>query len=248
MQTNGHTEARKLHSRLSHPVIDADGHWIEYAPIMREEFRRIGGEAAAEAYDIASQRVPNSLKMTLAERRRRRVGQEAFWGSPCENVLDRATAMLPRLMYERLDDLGIDFSVVYPTAGLQFVLLAYVVVVLGGRVNAAGASRVELRYADGVSIQTHLNGDLVQDEEDICATAAAISPRFAMSTFLNMVRCGKTQLFLILKSFSMLSVAGLSRLMALATPPTARFWMLGVFAPRIATTWLTFLWYSSAWR
>jgi hypothetical protein len=35
-------------------------------------------------------------------------------------VLDRATAMLPRLMYERLDDLGIDFSVVYPTAGLSF--------------------------------------------------------------------------------------------------------------------------------
>jgi len=120
MQTNGHTEARKLHSRLSHPIIDADGHWLEYAPIMREEFRRIGGDAAVEAYDIASQRVPNSLKMSLPERRRRRVGQEAFWGSPCENVLDRATAMLPRLMYERLDDLGIDFCVVYPTAGLGF--------------------------------------------------------------------------------------------------------------------------------
>jgi predicted TIM-barrel fold metal-dependent hydrolase len=120
MQTNGHTEARKLHSRLSHPVIDADGHWIEYAPVMREEFRRIGGDVAVEAYDIASQRVPNSLKMTLDERRRRRVGQEAFWGSPCENVLDRATAMLPRLMYERLDDLGIDFCVVYPTAGLGY--------------------------------------------------------------------------------------------------------------------------------
>jgi predicted TIM-barrel fold metal-dependent hydrolase len=120
MQTNGQTEARKLHARLSHPVIDADGHWLEYAPVMREEFRRIGGEAAVEAFDVASQRVPNSLKMTVPERRRRRVGQEAFWSSPCENVLDRATAMLPRLMYERLDDLGIDFSVVYPTAGLSY--------------------------------------------------------------------------------------------------------------------------------
>ena len=120
MQTNGHTEARKLHSRLSHPIIDADGHWLEYAPIMRDEFRRIGGDAAVEAYDIASQRVPNSLKLSLPERRRRRVGQEAFWGSPCANVLDRATAMLPRLMYERLDDLGIDFCVVYPTAGLGY--------------------------------------------------------------------------------------------------------------------------------
>ena len=120
MPTNGQTEARKLHDRLRHPIIDADGHWIEYGPVMKEEFRRIGGEAAAEALAVATQRVPNSLKMSVAERARRRVGQEAFWSSPSENVLDRATAMLPRLMYERLDDLGIDFSVVYPTAGLSF--------------------------------------------------------------------------------------------------------------------------------
>jgi predicted TIM-barrel fold metal-dependent hydrolase len=120
MLANGQTEARKLRSRLSHPVIDADGHWLEYAPLMREEFRRIGGDAAAEALALASRRVPGSLAMTLVERRRRRVGQEAFWGSPSENVLDRATAMLPRLLYERLDDLGIDFCVVYPTAGLSY--------------------------------------------------------------------------------------------------------------------------------
>ncbi len=120
MSTDGQTEARKLRSRLSHPIIDADGHWLEYAPLMREEFRRIGGDAAAEALALASRRIPGSLEMSLAERRRRRIGQEAFWSSPCENVLDRATAMLPRLMYERLDDLGIDFCVVYPTAGLGY--------------------------------------------------------------------------------------------------------------------------------
>jgi len=120
MTSNGHTDARTLHSRLSHPIIDADGHWLEYGPVMKEEFRRIGGEAAVEAYQAASQRVPSSLKMSVAERGRRRVGMESFWSSPSENVLDRATAMLPRLMYERLDDLGIDFCVVYPTAGLSY--------------------------------------------------------------------------------------------------------------------------------
>jgi predicted TIM-barrel fold metal-dependent hydrolase len=120
MTTNGHTDARTLHNRLRHPVIDADGHWIEYGPIMKEEFRRIGGDPAAEALAVATQRVPNALSLSVAERGRRRVGQESFWSSPSENVLDRATAMLPRLMYERLDDLGIDFSVVYPTAGLSF--------------------------------------------------------------------------------------------------------------------------------
>ncbi|HTY77843.1 MAG TPA: amidohydrolase family protein [Candidatus Bathyarchaeia archaeon] len=120
MTTNGHANARTLHSRLNHPVVDADGHWIEYMPVMREEFRRIGGEAAVEALDTSIARVPTALKMTVAERARKRVGMEAFWSSPSENVLDRATAMFPRMMYERLDDLGIDFSVVYPTAGLSF--------------------------------------------------------------------------------------------------------------------------------
>ena len=120
MSGNGHHDARQLHSRLSHPIIDADGHWIEYHPVMREEFRKIGGDAAVEALALASQRVPNSLGMSTAERSRRRVGQEAFWSTPSENVRDRATAMLPRLMYERLEELGIDFCVVYPTAGLGY--------------------------------------------------------------------------------------------------------------------------------
>ncbi|HXA97260.1 MAG TPA: amidohydrolase family protein [Candidatus Dormibacteraeota bacterium] len=114
------TEARKLRARLSHPIVDADGHWLEYTPVMREQFQRIGGAAAVEALDMQSQRIPNSLRLSVAERTRRRIGQEAFWSSPSENVLDRATAMFPRLMYERLDDLGIDFSVVYPTSGLSY--------------------------------------------------------------------------------------------------------------------------------
>src|SRR5881409_3819908 len=120
MALNGQTEARKLRSRLSHPVVDADGHWLEYLPVMPEQFKKIAGDAAVEGLALASSRIPNALKLSLAERRRKRVGMEEFWSSPSENVLDRATAMFPRLFYERLDDLGIDFSVVYPTAGLSF--------------------------------------------------------------------------------------------------------------------------------
>jgi len=52
----------------------------------------------------------------------------------------------------------------------------------------------------------------------------------------------------MLYSVFMFIVAWLSRLIALATPPTARFWMFGVFEPRIVTTSLAFLWYSSACR
>jgi predicted TIM-barrel fold metal-dependent hydrolase len=120
MSTDGHTEARKIHDRLTHPIIDADGHWAEFPPLMREEFRRIGGDTAVEALDVASARIPRSLTMSVAERRHRRIGQEAFWFLPTRNTLDRATAMMPRLMYERLDDLGLDFCVIYPTNGLGY--------------------------------------------------------------------------------------------------------------------------------
>src|SRR2546426_662595 len=123
MLSKGQTEARKLRSRLSHPIIDADGHWAEFAPHRREEFRRMGGDAAVEALAMASARIPTPLSIAVAERRRRRIGQEVFWFLPTRNTLDRATAMMPRLLYERLDDLGLDFCVVYPTAGLGYYRL-----------------------------------------------------------------------------------------------------------------------------
>src|SRR5438046_9754112 len=115
MLSKGQTEARKLRSRLSHPIIDADGHWAEFAPHMREEFRKIGGDTAVEALAMASARIPASLSMSVAERRRRRIGQEAFWFLPTKNTLDRATAMMPRPMYGRPDDLAPDFCLVRPT-------------------------------------------------------------------------------------------------------------------------------------
>ena len=63
------TEVRKIRARLNHPIIDADGHWAEFPPLMREEFKRIGGDTAVEALDMASARIPNSLNMSMAERR-----------------------------------------------------------------------------------------------------------------------------------------------------------------------------------
>src|ERR1700752_4631454 len=123
MSSDGSATARKIHDGLKHPIIDADGHWAEFAPLMREEFRKIGGDTAVGALAMASQRIPNSLSMSLEERRRRRIGQEAFWFLPTKNTLDRATAMMPRLLYERLDDLGLDFCVVYPTYGLGYYRL-----------------------------------------------------------------------------------------------------------------------------
>jgi hypothetical protein len=39
------------------------------------------------------------------------------------NTTDLATAIFPKLMYERLPEMGLDFSVVYPTMGLVTIEL-----------------------------------------------------------------------------------------------------------------------------
>ena len=51
---------------------------------------------------------------------RRRLHRPTWWGEPA-STLDRATAMIPRLFYERLDDIGIDFCVLYTSLGLFFI-------------------------------------------------------------------------------------------------------------------------------
>lgn len=112
------SQAAKLRADLGHPVIDADGHWLEYSPVVVEAMRKIGGDIATKAIRSGGGRVRQSLGMTPAQRRRENIAQEAFWGSPTKNTQDRATAMMPRLLYERLDAMGIDFAVLYPTMGL----------------------------------------------------------------------------------------------------------------------------------
>src|SRR5262249_12050250 len=67
---------------------------------------------------------PSAWGLPGAEGRGGRTGGEAFGGPPSETVLAGPPAMLPRLMYERLEDLGIDFCVVYPTAGLGYHRMA----------------------------------------------------------------------------------------------------------------------------
>jgi predicted TIM-barrel fold metal-dependent hydrolase len=114
----------ELRSSLPHPVIDADGHWLEHPTVVHDELLRLGGEAAARGFTAFSRTASDSLALTVAERRRQLRSQEAFWGVPTRNTLDRATAMMPALLYSRLDDLGIDFAVMYPTAGLGTTRIA----------------------------------------------------------------------------------------------------------------------------
>lgn len=107
-----------LHARLKHPVIDSDGHWLEFGPQLFDYLKEVGGTRAVEGFRSRPFEAWH-LTVPLKERRERRLDQPVWWGAPTRNTLDRATAMLPRLLYQRLDEMGIDFAVLYPTAGLR---------------------------------------------------------------------------------------------------------------------------------
>jgi predicted TIM-barrel fold metal-dependent hydrolase len=97
-------------------VLDCDGHWLEPTPVLTDYVKRVGGQDCADAM-MKMQRDYGSNEWYHAEdseRLRRRWMRPAWWSFPA-HTLDRATAMLPRLLYERLDELGIDFSIILPT-------------------------------------------------------------------------------------------------------------------------------------
>jgi len=110
--------AARIRARLPHPVIDADGHTIEFLPAVRDELRALAGGEAAEHLDRVLDFARLSRALTPDQRRTIGLPRLPWWGLPARNTLDRATAMLPRLLHERLDELGIDFAVLYPTYGL----------------------------------------------------------------------------------------------------------------------------------
>src|SRR3984957_10425977 len=119
MTSHAHQTAAQIRAGLKHPVIDGDGHWVEYDPVFAEKMRKVGGDKAADGFLAAMRATQQSLNMPVEERKRRRVAMPGFWTRQTGNTLDRATAMMPRMLYDRLDEFGSDFAIVYPTAGLR---------------------------------------------------------------------------------------------------------------------------------
>jgi predicted TIM-barrel fold metal-dependent hydrolase len=113
-----HRTAEEVRARLGHPVIDADAHTVEFVPAVLDEITALAGREVARQFDEVL-RVSISTR-ALSNEQKRALGlfRLSWWAFPARNTLDRATALLPRLQYERLDELGIDFAVLFPTFGL----------------------------------------------------------------------------------------------------------------------------------
>jgi len=113
-----------LRQHLGHPVIDIDGHTVEFmpalAPFLAQEGVRLDGPSMMRRMPGTFGPPVDWYSLTPAERAARRVGRPPWGGGPSVLAEDIATAYLPALLAERLDEFGIDVSVVYPSYGLLF--------------------------------------------------------------------------------------------------------------------------------
>ncbi len=123
------TKAAKVRKLVDHPIIDADGHLVELGPLLDDELvaalEETGGRTLRDRY-LASQVKPFDTSTALSDRSDPRVRDQwlampSWWGWQTRNVKDRATAHLPRLLYERLDEMGIDLTLLYPSTVLALL-------------------------------------------------------------------------------------------------------------------------------
>ena len=116
------SRSQAVRARLDHPIIDSDGHTLEVTPTFLEYVQQVGGSKVADRFakQFAISMFPLTYgstwaQMSMEERRYAWTTATPWWGVPTRNTLDRATAMLPQLLNQRMDELGLDYAVIYPS-------------------------------------------------------------------------------------------------------------------------------------
>jgi len=122
MSANSKSKSKAIHARLGHPVIDSDGHWREFEPIAMDYLREVAGPQIVEKWTSRLRGLGEGAfaQMSKQEKLDKRAGQPPWWALPIKNTLDMATSFIPRLMHDRLEDMGLDFAVLYPTGSQLF--------------------------------------------------------------------------------------------------------------------------------
>ncbi len=114
--------ARQIRDQLGHPVLDCDGHWREPAPVFLEYLADEGGAAAADRYLAQADRSRGWYEKSSAQRSLDRHTRPVWWSYPSD-TRDAVTIMSPGLLYERADEFGIDFSLIYSSLGLGLFVM-----------------------------------------------------------------------------------------------------------------------------
>jgi len=118
MSSQGKSKSKAIRARLGHPVIDSDGHWREFEPMALDYLREAAGPKVVEKWTSRVRALGQGAFTTLTKQERidQRIGQPPWWALASTNELDMATSFIPRLMHDRLPDMGLDFAVLYPSS------------------------------------------------------------------------------------------------------------------------------------
>src|SRR5262249_33411003 len=96
---------------------------IELQPVLLDFIGEVGGAEMVRRFE-ARDGGRRWYHMSLEERRETGTPIMPWWGLPTRNTLDRATPSLPRPLAERLDEVGLDYCVLYPTIGIGVTHIA----------------------------------------------------------------------------------------------------------------------------
>ena len=66
---SAHMTPEQVRSKIDHPIVDGDGHWVEYDPVFSDKMRKAGGDIAADGFLKAMGTTCELLSMPVAERR-----------------------------------------------------------------------------------------------------------------------------------------------------------------------------------
>jgi predicted TIM-barrel fold metal-dependent hydrolase len=115
----------EVRRQLEHPVIDIDGHMAEFfpslAPYLEAEGLSLDHPSLLRLAPPYGGTDRSWHDQTPDQRAATRTPRGPWWSAPARQTVDLATALFPELLHERLDELGIDFGVVYPSLGLVFL-------------------------------------------------------------------------------------------------------------------------------
>jgi predicted TIM-barrel fold metal-dependent hydrolase len=114
-------DAAGIRARLDHPIVDVDGHIVESIPLVIEYMRKVAGNDVADRFGSSVPSFASRNGTLLARQDVEARAPGVFippWWSVASTARDRATAFLPRLMHERLDEIGLDFTILYTSVGL----------------------------------------------------------------------------------------------------------------------------------
>src|ERR1700694_935801 len=104
-------DVARIRNRLDHPIVDGDGHLLEVLPRVSDFVREEAGTDLLKRLQHFSQHRFEGGFLPV----------RVFHGLPAENTRDRMTVTLPELLYRRLDEIGIDYALLYPSFGLPLL-------------------------------------------------------------------------------------------------------------------------------